>query len=92
MFDDAVVRRIAERFAFGAPRDPEAPFPSLTTREREVLDLVAQGKANPEIAEDLFISVKTVRNQVSSIFTKLGVQDRSAAIVLAREQGLGRPR
>ncbi|WP_210480859.1 response regulator transcription factor [Naasia sp. SYSU D00948] len=66
------------------------PFPELAEREREVLDLLAGGRANADIARKLFLSEKTVRNYVSSIFTKLGVRDRAEAIVRAREAGLGR--
>ncbi|MFP5325973.1 MAG: response regulator [Acidimicrobiia bacterium] len=64
-------------------------FPQLTEREEEVLDLIAQGRRNNEIAALLYLSEKTVRNHVSNIFSKLGV-DRPAAIVLARGAGLGR--
>ena len=66
-------------------------FPSLTERERDVLEMVAVGKGNATIAHELMISLKTVRNHVSNVFTKLQVSDRSAAIVMAREAGLGRP-
>ena len=66
-----------------------AAITELTAREREVLELVAQGKGNQQIADELFLSLKTVRNQVSTIFGKLGVQDRPAALVMARERGLG---
>lgn len=62
----------------------------LTARERQVLDLVARGLANDEIAERLGIATKTVRNQVSAIFDKLRVSTRAQAIVSAREAGLGR--
>ncbi|WP_214107521.1 response regulator [Acrocarpospora catenulata] len=65
------------------------PFPALTDREREVLDLIAAGRSNPEIARRLFLSDKTVRNHVSAIFAKLQVADRAQAIVRAREAGLG---
>ena len=64
-------------------------FPSLTDRERQVLDLVARGKGNAAIAHELMISLKTVRNHVSNIFTKLQVSDRSSAIITARDAGLG---
>ena len=70
-------------------RLPTAAFPSLTDREREVLEMVAAGKGNATIAHELMISLKTVRNHVSNIFTKLQVPDRSTAIVKAREDGLG---
>jgi DNA-binding NarL/FixJ family response regulator len=62
---------------------------SLTDREREVLEMVAVGKGNATIAHELMISLKTVRNHVSNVFTKLQVSNRSAAIVKAREAGLG---
>ena len=66
-----------------------AIFAELTDREREVLELVARGRNNTEIARALFISGKTVRNHVSNVFTKLQVTDRAQAIVRAREAGLG---
>jgi DNA-binding NarL/FixJ family response regulator len=73
--------------------DPRAarggPFPTLTDRELEVLDLIAAGRSNTEIARTLVVSDKTVRNHVSNIFAKLGVPDRAQAIVRARQAGLG---
>ncbi|WP_143815423.1 alpha/beta fold hydrolase [Longibacter salinarum] len=69
-----------------------AGFCELTPREREVLDLVAQGISNGQIAEELFISPKTVRNHVNSIFRKLNVSRRAEAIVQAREVGFGQNR
>jgi len=60
----------------------------LTTREREILDLVASGGSNQEIAGQLFISEKTVRNHLTAIFDKIGVTSRSQAIVYARDRGL----
>jgi DNA-binding NarL/FixJ family response regulator len=65
------------------------PFPALTDREREILDLIAAGRSNTEIARRLVLSDKTVRNHVSNIFVKLHVADRAQAIVRAREAGLG---
>jgi DNA-binding NarL/FixJ family response regulator len=65
------------------------PFPVLTEREREILDLIAAGRANHDIARRLVLSDKTVRNHISNIFAKLQVSDRAQAIVLAREGGLG---
>lgn len=67
---------------------PESPFPELTERELEVLHLIAQGYNNLEIAQKLVISRKTVRNHITSIFSKLQVADRAQAIVLARQAGL----
>lgn len=67
----------------------ERLFPELTTREREVLSLIAAGHGNNAIAGKLVLSPKTVRNNVSSIFTKLQVADRAEAIVRARRAGLG---
>jgi DNA-binding NarL/FixJ family response regulator len=62
----------------------------FSDREREVLDLIAAGTANADIAKRLFLSPKAIRNHVSSIFTKLQVADRAQAIVRARAAGLGR--
>jgi DNA-binding NarL/FixJ family response regulator len=64
-------------------------FPQLTDREREVLELVAQGRSNADIAGRLHLSQKTIRNHVSNILTKLQVADRAQAIVRARDAGLG---
>jgi DNA-binding NarL/FixJ family response regulator len=64
------------------------PFPKLSDREREVLDLLVVGKRTNEIAAALFVSPKTVSNQLTSIYGKLGVAGRTEAILLAREQGL----
>jgi DNA-binding NarL/FixJ family response regulator len=76
---------------FSTPRNaPEDAFPELTEREGEVLELIAQGRSNPEIARRLEIADKTVRNHVATVFAKLRVADRSQAIVRAREAGLGR--
>lgn len=69
--------------------DGLAPFPDLTDREREVLELIAAGESNQEIAHRLHISAKTVSNHISNIFGKLQVADRAQAIVKARQAGLG---
>ncbi|MEV4493469.1 response regulator transcription factor [Micromonospora coxensis] len=81
----------AVSFLAGARAGSAAPFPELTDREREVLDLVAQGLSNVVIARRLTLSPKTVRNHLSNVLTKLQVTDRSQAIVRAREAGLGQP-
>jgi DNA-binding NarL/FixJ family response regulator len=66
-----------------------AGFPQLTPREREVLELIAQGLDNAQIAARLSLSEKTVRNNITHIFDKIQVENRSQAIVRAREHGLG---
>jgi pimeloyl-ACP methyl ester carboxylesterase/DNA-binding CsgD family transcriptional regulator len=76
-------------FLGDGPAAGAGEFPELTAREREVLEEVARGLSNQEIAEHLGISPKTVRNQVSSLFDKLGVTSRAQAIVKAREAGVG---
>ena len=67
-----------------------ASFAELTARELEILRLVARGLSNAEIAQRVFISEKTVRNHLTSIFDKLDVDSRAKAIVLARDGGLVR--
>ncbi len=74
---------------FTTSSTPPPAFPQLTDRERQVLELVAQGRANVAIAARLSLSHKTVRNHVSNILTKLQVADRAQAIVQARDAGLG---
>jgi DNA-binding NarL/FixJ family response regulator len=81
-------RMLAYFTTTGAAARPPV-FPQLTDREREVLDLVAQGQGNTAIAAKLGLSQKTVRNHVSNILTKLQVADRAQAIVQARDAGLG---
>jgi len=87
VFGPAIARRLIEYFS-SASVSPQA-FPELTHREREVLELIAQGQSNTAIARELTISQKTVRNHVSNVFTKLQVVDRAQAIVKAREAGIG---
>jgi DNA-binding NarL/FixJ family response regulator len=82
------------RRVLGLAAAPEArtiPFPDLTGRERQVLDLIAAGARNPEIAQRMSIAPKTVANHIAAIFAKLQVADRNQAIILARDAGLGRP-
>lgn len=89
IFGPEVAQRVIAHFASGTG-SVVAAFPALTEREREVLELVAAGKGNATIAHQLMINLKTVRNHISNIFSKLQVADRSAAIVKARDAGLGR--
>lgn len=84
----AVARRVLGVLA-DRPGHRTGPFPALTGREVEILGLVAAGLSNSQIARRLTLSDKTVRNHLSNILTKLNVPDRSRAIVLAREAGLG---
>jgi len=91
IFSPAIAGRVLRHFARPDERERvgDRAFHELTPREHEVLTLIAGGLTNPAIAERLFVSPKTVRNHVSTIFGKLQVTDRGHAIVLAREAGLG---
>ena len=89
VFGPAIARRMIGFFEAAASAASATPFPNLTTREREILDLVARGWSNQQIAAQLDLSIKTVRNHVSSVFTKIQVVDRAQAIVKAREAGIG---
>jgi DNA-binding NarL/FixJ family response regulator len=89
VFSAAIAPRVLSYFAGGRPAGGVAPFPELTEREREVLDLVARGLTNAEIARRLFVSDKTVRNHVSNVFAKIHVADRAGAVARARDAGLG---
>jgi DNA-binding NarL/FixJ family response regulator len=89
LFGPAIAARLVEFFASTKPGLSPDVFPELTDRERQVLDLVAQGKNNNTIAGELYISLKTVRNHVSNIFSKLQVADRAGAIIKARDAGMG---
>lgn len=89
IFSPAIAIRLIDFFSAPKPTIPAQAFPELSAREREILDLIAQGASNPEIANRLVISPKTVRNHVSNIFSKLQVADRAQAIIRGREAGLG---
>jgi DNA-binding NarL/FixJ family response regulator len=84
---------IAERMlalSSSAPRATADPFPQLTDRERQILELIAEGLNNAEIARRFVLSPKTVRNHISNIFAKMHVADRAQAIIRARDAGLGK--
>lgn len=83
---------VRRRWAEPPPDPARMAFPDLTDREREVLGLVAEGLTNAAIARRLHLSEKTVRNNVSVVFAKLGVRSRSAAVATARDAGLGAAR
>lgn len=91
IFSPTIARRLMHYFGANRGLQRRAPpqdFPELTEREREVLMLIAQGYTNPAIADQLVISPKTVRNYVSSIFSKLQVASRAEAIIRARDAGM----
>jgi DNA-binding NarL/FixJ family response regulator len=85
---------VAERalaYVVGGQHALRLPFPQLTVREREVLDLVARGLDNSAIAHRLSVSPKTVRNTIATVLAKLSLRDRAAAMLHARAEGLGAP-
>src|SRR5262245_20311615 len=90
-----ITRRLIEQFATQAPAAaPSAPTPgldSLTEREKEVLALVARGRSNAELAEELFMSHATAKTHVSRLLTKLGARDRAQLVVIAYESGVVTP-
>jgi DNA-binding NarL/FixJ family response regulator len=88
IFSPAVAQRLTYFLAQSSKESAHQPFQELTHRERDILKLIAQGLTNVAIAERLSLSPKTVRNQVSIIFSKLQVTDRAQAIIKAREAGL----
>jgi DNA-binding NarL/FixJ family response regulator len=92
IFSPTITRRLTGYFATpggDSKASSDQAFPNLTEREHAILSLMAEGYTNNAIASRLYLSPKTVRNYVSSIFTKLEVSDRSQAIVHARQAGLG---
>lgn len=95
LFGAAIANRVSDYFrrlngAASQRTASDAPFPELSERERAVLDQIARGLNNHEIAGQLHITVKTVSNHISNIFSKLQVADRAQAIIRAREAGLGK--
>ena len=89
IFGPGIARRVLGFFAAARPTVPSRLFPELSERERELLALIAQGHSNQEIAEQVGLTLKTVRNHVSNIFSKLQVVDRAQAVLRAREAGWG---
>ena len=89
IFSPGVAEQMMYFFRQGEKKRIPYPFPELTPREREILELLARGLTNNAIAEKLVLSPKTIRNQTSTIFSKLKVASRNEAIVKARESGLG---
>ncbi|MET1133140.1 MAG: response regulator transcription factor [Aeromicrobium sp.] len=90
VFGPKVAEHVVRFFSAGTPGTAATePFPHLTTREREVLDLMARGLDNASIARRLFLSEKTVRNRVSDILAKLQAGTRAEAVARARDAGIG---
>jgi DNA-binding NarL/FixJ family response regulator len=89
IFSPSIASQLITFFMAPHPTLPKTAFPELTDRERGILDLLAQGKNNSEIATDLTLSTKTVSNYVSNILSKLQVADRTEAVIRARDAGLG---
>ncbi len=90
IFSPAIAGRMIRYFSQMQQRPQVYPFPELTEREREILQMLAQHQTNGEIAQKLHLSPKTVRNYTSNIFAKLQVADRAEAIVRARDAGIDR--
>jgi DNA-binding NarL/FixJ family response regulator len=90
LLDPGVTRRIIERFSEWGSREAEPPpaLEELTAREREVLELIAEGLSNAEIAERLVVAPGTVKTHVARVLSKLGLRDRIQAVVFAYEHGL----
>jgi DNA-binding NarL/FixJ family response regulator len=88
IFSPNIAKRMIHYFAALPQSAAAIAFPDLTEREREILHLIAQGESNAAIAHRLTLSLKTVQNHVSNIFSKLQVADRAQAIVRARDAGL----
>jgi len=89
IFGAAIASRLLDHFANPPAAVSDDPFPELTAREKEILELLAQGRRTAEIASTLHLSPKTVSNNLTTIFAKLEVSDRTAAVIRARERGLG---
>ena len=90
IFGPGIATRLLEQFANPpAQAAADEPFPELTPRERDILGLLAQGRRTAEIASTLHLSPKTVSNNLTTIFAKLEVGDRTAAVLRARDRGLG---
>ncbi len=93
LISPSITRRLIDEFARRPRQDSTSPavLDELTARERDVLDLIAKGRSNPEIAEELVVSAATVKTHVAHILMKLGVRDRVQAVILLYESGAIEP-
>lgn len=89
IFSPTIATRLIDFFSTQSTALPREIFPSLTERERGILQLIARGRSNAEISRELSLSPKTVYNYVSNILNKLQVADRAQAVIRARDAGLG---
>jgi NarL family two-component system response regulator LiaR len=87
VLESQVASKMMNRFRRPA-QNASLPHEELTVREMEVLQLIAQGKSNQEVADDLFIGIKTVKYHLTNLFGKLGVEDRTQAAIYAHRHGL----
>ncbi|MGV9501004.1 response regulator [Streptomyces sp. NPDC003642] len=92
VFGPRIAQRVLSHFAAPPAARSALPFPHLTDRERETLDLISRGLDNASIARRLNLSEKTIRNRVSDVLAKLHARSRTEAAALARDAGLGHPR
>ena len=86
-----ITRRLIEEFTRAGRQAPPPGYDALTERELQILELVARGRSNAEIAAELFVGIQTVKTHVARVLAKLGLRDRVQAVVLAYEHGLVRP-
>ena len=89
IFGPGIAARLLEHFANPPAAVAADPFPELTAREKDILELLAHGRRTADIARTLHLSPKTVSNNLTAIFAKLEVTDRTSAVIRARERGLG---
>jgi len=91
IFSPGIAHKVLQYLSAPPPNVPKQAFDELTNRERDVLDLIARGYTNAEIAERLGLSPKTVSNNISNVLLKLQAVDRAKLMLLALEAGLGQP-
>lgn len=91
IFSPGIANRVLQYLSDPPSNVPSTAFDELTDREREILDLIARGYSNTEIADQLVLSPKTISNNVSNVLIKLQAADRAKLILMARDAGLGQP-